>query len=374
MATRIRRGKVNVVIPDKPKAQVDVVKADVTRALIHAIRVFINERDSIEKVKATMNVDGTPPKVSQLSGIKDPTTEKNLNDAFNATRVNEPVYARDINHMINYLNELTRTTGAKVSTYQVTECAYPQRDVTIIKYNKETVIPDMQLVDPVTGEPVHDADGNPVMVKGLRNPVPLLDSDGNPTYYTVTGKQIFVEGPNINIDETQKIIRCTNISIVCPNRVKMTGYGYVNSPTPDNIVYACSNTKRNQIVFTNNTSSALPVPNVAVDEKIKADTFNLIIDNLMAINTALNSYKDWFGIDDSGGSSHCDGTCQLSCQTGCQVGCQTSCQTGCQVSCQTSCQNTCQLSCQVACQTGCQVACQHCHGGTCHNQNCGGWS
>ena len=374
MAIRIRRGKVDVVIPDKPKARVDTVKADVTKALLNAIKTFINERDSIEKVKATMNINGTPPKVSQLSGIKDKNTEKNLGDAYESTAVGRPVYARDINHMINYLNELTRTTGAKVSTYQVTECAYPQRDVTIIKYNKQEEVPDMQLVDPVTGEPVFDSNGNPVMVKGLRNPVPLLDSDGNPTYYTVTGKQIFTEGPDLNIDETQKIIRCTNTSIICPNRVKMIGYGYVNSPTPDNIVYACSNTKRSQIVFTNNTSSVPPVPNVVVDEKIKADTFNLVIDNLMAINTALNSYKDWFGIDDSGGNTKCDGTCQLSCQTGCQVGCQVTCQTGCQVSCQTSCQNTCQLACQVACQTGCQVACQYCHGGTCHNQNCGGWS
>ena len=34
----------------------------------------------------------------------------------------------------------------------------------------------------------------------------------------------------------------------------------------------------------------------------------------------------------------------------------------------------CALSCQVACQASCMLACQSCHGGTCHNQNCGGWS
>lgn len=34
----------------------------------------------------------------------------------------------------------------------------------------------------------------------------------------------------------------------------------------------------------------------------------------------------------------------------------------------------CALSCQVSCQQSCMLACQSCHGGTCHDQNCGGWS
>lgn len=34
----------------------------------------------------------------------------------------------------------------------------------------------------------------------------------------------------------------------------------------------------------------------------------------------------------------------------------------------------CKVSCQVKCQYACQLACQSCYGGTCHNQNCGGWS
>lgn len=334
MAKNVHRGNVILTIPDKVVAKKDLVTADRTRTLINIIKTFINERDSIEKMKTTAGNEA-PAHLSQLSGIKDPTTEKNLTDAYNASYVNGPVYARDINHMINYTNELAVTTGSRVSSYQVAECQYPQRDVTIIKVNQTTTVPDMEMVDPVTGETVRDANGNPVMVPGFKNPVPLLDGDGNPVYYTKTGKQIFVEGPVVNTDETQKIIRCTNIGIVCPNRVKMSGYDYINDATPDHIVYACSNTKRNQIVFTNASSNRPSIPFVVTDEMIKADTFNLIIENLSAIDDALDSYKSWF-----------DGPCAGSCQ----------------------------LACQTACQAACQLACQHCFFSTCHNQNCGGWS
>lgn len=334
MAKNVHRGKVVLTIPDKVVAKKDLVTADRTRTLINIIKTFINERDSIEKMKTTAGNEA-PAHLSQLSGIKDPATEKNLTDAYNASYVNGPVYARDINHMINYTNELAVTTGSRVSSYQVAECQYPQRDVTIIKVNQTTTVPDMEMVDPVTGETVRDANGNPVMVPGFKNPVPLLDGDGNPVYYTKTGKQIFVEGPVVNTDETQKIIRCTNIGIVCPNRVKMSGYDYINDATPDHIVYACSNTKRNQIVFTNASSNRPSIPLVVTDEMIKADTFNLIIENLSAIDDALDSYKSWF-----------DGPCAGSCQ----------------------------LACQTACQAACQLACQHCFFSTCHNQNCGGWS
>lgn len=334
MAKNVHRGNVVLTIPDKVNAKKDLVTADRTRTLINIIKTFINERDSIEKMKTTAGNEA-PAHLSQLSGIKDPATEKNLTDAYNASYVNGPVYARDINHMINYTNELAVTTGSRVSSYQVAECQYPQRDVTIIKVNQTTTVPDMEMVDPVTGETVRDANGDPVMVPGFKNPVPLLDGDGNPVYYTKTGKQIFVEGPVVNTDETQKIIRCTNTGIVCPNRVKMSGYDYINDATPDHIVYACSNTKRNQIVFTNASSNRPSIPFVVTDEMIKADTFNLIIENLSAIDDALDSYKSWF-----------DGPCAGSCQ----------------------------LACQTACQAACQLACQHCFFSTCHNQNCGGWS
>lgn len=36
--------------------------------------------------------------------------------------------------------------------------------------------------------------------------------------------------------------------------------------------------------------------------------------------------------------------------------------------------NFCKISCQVRCQYTCQLSCQSCYTGTCHNQNCGGWS
>lgn len=36
--------------------------------------------------------------------------------------------------------------------------------------------------------------------------------------------------------------------------------------------------------------------------------------------------------------------------------------------------DVCARNCQVSCQAACQLACQSCYGGTCHDQNCGGWS
>jgi len=36
--------------------------------------------------------------------------------------------------------------------------------------------------------------------------------------------------------------------------------------------------------------------------------------------------------------------------------------------------NYCAIGCQTSCQYTCQLACQSCYSGTCHDQNCGGWS
>jgi len=66
---------------------------------------------------------------------------------------------------------------------------------------------------------------------------------------------------------------------------------------------------------------------------ISANLYQAIVSNLQIISSNLDSVNNWWDSSD-----------------------------------------VCALSCQVACQQACQLACQSCYGGTCHNQNCGGWS
>lgn len=332
MPTVVNRGMVHLTIPDPVTKQVTTVKASTTQTLISTILTFINERDSDKTLEANIN---TSTKISQLNGIKDPVAKSDLESSAFKTVPGSYVFASDINNMIKYVNDLTATCGSRTSSYQTVECSYPQPNVEIRQVVQETSVPDRQLVDPITGVPILDDAGKPVMVAGLKNPVPVLDNDGKPTYYTVSGDQIFTEGPITNIDVVQTITLCTNTSISCPNRTKLTGWVRTDSADPTAIVNVCTNTRRSQIVYNGGTTIANPIPTVNPGEFVKADTFNLIIANLIAVNNSLDSYKDWW-------DGHCSGACQL--------------------------------TCQVTCQTSCQLACQNCYGGTCHNQNCGGFS
>lgn len=332
MSVVVNRGLVHLTIPDNVVKQQTLVSASTTKTLINIILTFVNERDSLKTLLANMH---TNTKINQLNGIRNPATEASLKAASANTNVGSYVYAADINTMITHVNDLASTCGSKTSSYQTVKCSYPQEKVTIREIVKQQEVPDMQLVDPITGVGIEDAEGNPVMVPGLRNPVAVLDSEGNPTYYTITGNQIFTEGPVSNADITQVITLCTNPSITCPNRVKLTGWTRLNSADGSGVINACSNVYRSQIVYDNGSTTPNTVPSVAVDEMITADTFNLIIANLITINNALDSYKGWW-----------DGPCN----------------------------GACQVTCQISCQSSCQLSCQNCYGGTCHNQNCGGFS
>ena len=401
MAVVVNRGAVHVTIPNAVKAGMDKVSANLTKNLIGVILTFMNERDSIFALKADPR---TTRKIKQLNGIVDRNKENALNGASSNTAPGKFVYASDINTMITYANELVSTMSVHSTSYETKTCDYVNRNKTLIKDKQEVKVPDQPKVDPVTGETQYDADGNVIMVPGFKNPIPVLDADGNPTYYTVTKQQIFMEGPIVNEDETQVLNICGNTGIACVNRALLDGWKYSDSETTGPIP-VCTNDQRNQLSDGSIPLSASKVPLVNKDELIKADTFNLIIANLIAVNGALESYADWWGagggcsvtcqnacqaICQSACQSACQNACQATCQhacqavclSACQVACLISCETGCQVACQDSCQSACQnacqygcqTTCQTACQDACQLACQSCHGGTCHNQNCGGFS
>ena len=401
MAVVVNRGAVHVTIPNAVKAGMDKVSANLTKNLIGVILTFMNERDSILTLKADPRMTR---KIKQLNGIVDRSKENALNSASTNAAPGKFVYASDISTMITYANELVSTMSVHSTSYETKTCDYVLRNKTLIKIKQEIKVPDQPKVDPITGETQYDADGNVIMIPGFKNPIPVLDANGKPTYYTVTKQQIFTEGPVTNEDETQVLNVCGNTGIACVNRSLLKGWKYADSSSTDDIP-VCTNDQRNQLSDGSIPLSASKVSLVNKDELIKADTFNLIIANLIAVNGALESYADWWGagggcsiscqnvcqaICQSACQSACQNACQATCQhacqavclSACQVACEISCEIGCQVACQDSCQSACQnacqygcqLVCQTACQDACQLACQHCHGGTCHNQNCGGFS
>ena len=330
------RGIVHYDEPTTVSARGPLVSASYTTHLIDVILVMLNERDSINKILAnpvTNDGSGSTTSFNQLQGIDDKSKEVELNAAKGEIYKGNFVYASPINVIIKYTNELLSTIGKSSYTYSTVECAYPNPGITIIKHNETDTVPDQPLLDPVTGEYVLDTNGNKIMVAGYHNPVPVLDSNGNPTYYTKTGQQIYQEGPNVNADVTEVVTLCSNTAISCPNRIGRFGWNDARmAGTANEVVYLCSNTKRLQIVY-NQTSVGGTVNNVFTDQLIKASDFNAIAQNLNQISLALDTYQTWWGGN-----------------------------------------GTCQRSCQVACQKPCQLSCQNCFSGTCHDQNCGGWS
>ncbi|MDT8900943.1 hypothetical protein [Anaeroselena agilis] len=85
-------------------------------------------------------------------------------------------------------------------------------------------------------------------------------------------------------------------------------------------------------LFTGDTFTDM-VPLPAVDEPFKGPVLNAIVQNLNIISNNFDQVNGWWNSNDY-----------------------------------------CARTCQVACQSSCQIACQGCYSGTCHVQNCGGWS
>ena len=319
------RGVVHYTEPADVKAG-DEIYASSTSYLLDVLLTVMNERDSWNKIKANPTTMG----LKQLSGIADAGKESEMRNTKGAIVTDAPVYASWINTIIKYTNEMTSTVGNTYTKMESRPCQFPVSKTLIQKQEQKTV-PDMQEVDPVTGIGVFNADGTPKMIPGYKNPVPVLDAGGNPTYYTVTKKQIFKEGPITNTDTTGTYNVCSNPTIECSNRVKLYGWSDMESATDPGYVYECTNTNRVQAVEYSNGTGAGSIASVAAGQKIMASTFIAITTNLRQISHAIDAYGPWNN-------------------------------------------GACALTCQVTCQQPCQLSCQSCYGGTCHNQNCGGFS
>jgi hypothetical protein len=98
-------------------------------------------------------------------------------------------------------------------------------------------------------------------------------------------------------------------------------------------VYVCTKPTRTVIQYQPSSNGGTAITSVNKGDLILASTYTTIAANLRAVSSMLDNYAGWWDVN-----------------------------------------GYCALSCQVACQRACMLACQSCYGGTCHDQNCGGWS
>ena len=307
------------------------IYADHTKYLLQVLMTVMNERDSINTIKA--NEDGYSKNINQLNGIANVAKKSEMEAIYNTIKPKETeVFASYINSIIKYTNEITSTFGKYSVKAELALCQFPYTAI-IIKKEEQPIIPDMQKVDPITGVGLVDSSGAPIMVAGYKNPVPVLDASGNQTYYTVTHLPIYQEGPLTNVDKTDTVTLCGNPNIECPNRSKLYYWKEVSNAADPGFVYLCKNQYRDQAIYQPSTIATDQIKYVNKGDLIKASTFTGISKNLRAISEALDTYKTWWNTD-----------------------------------------GTCAKTCQVSCQRICMLACQSCHGGTCHDQNCGGFS
>ena len=350
----VKRGRANISIIDGVTKGKDVISASNTQNLINAILTLMNERDSIKYILDHPTEMG----LKLYSGIKDTAKEAELKDVLSRTNPNQPIYASDINTVIKYTNELSTTFSKASYSLKEAPCNYARENVLIHRNDPEPLPPDRQDVDPVTGEGIFNPDGTPKMVPGFRNPVPVLDADGNPTYYTVTKAPILVEGPPLLTPDIEQTVRiCENPSIQCDNRSTLTGWAR-SDMVSGNMVHICTRPMRMQMVLEQSSvgGGGAHVDNVNKGDLIKAETFTQIAKNLRSVSETIGDYHR--AITGNDGWDGGDAGCALACQAACM----------------TTCQSTCMSICMSSCQTACMISCMSCFSGTCHNQNCGGWS
>ena len=138
---------------------------------------------------------------------------------------------------------------------------------------------------------------------------------------------------NISTDPVEEgtVRQCTDLNQNCGNREMLTGWHYKYN---DSQVYRCNSTTRTGTgnITTKLNLDDIPyvIPNITI---IDSDLLARLCANLRSISAAFDTGSDFFGPNDQ-------------CATGCQI----------------------------RCQYTCQLSCQSCYGGTCHDQNCGGFS
>ena len=315
----------------------DIIRASSTKYLLSVLLVTMNERDSINRIRN--NPDNYGNKLQQLSGIADNNKESEMNATYNAIQPLTPVYASYINSIIKYTNEMAKTCGGAAAILSPVACKYPA-PATI---EQSLTSPGSLLaLDEKTGLPATDVTGAqigliPITTTPTRvvdaNNVPQNFDNGSAKYSTLYNNTTYY----VTFTEQTPIIKpatlCGNPSLECPNRSRLYGYKNQAVGADPGYVYLCNNTTRQEITYTSGGAVAAPINNVNVGDIIYASTFTAISTNLRLISQALDTYKSWW--DPNGG---------------------------------------CALSCQTSCQRACMLSCQNCYGGTCHNQNCGGFS
>ena len=287
----------------------DVIRAATPKNLLKLLLILMNERDSLKRI----NENPYSMNQLQLSGIEDTDAETEMSEAYEDIAANKPVYAKWYNTIIKYCNDLASTVGNEYVVLENKPCPYPLLK-TIEQEKNSGSVPDMQAVDPVTGVPLYSG-GQPVMVPGFRNPVPVLDSSGNPKRYTVTNKIIYEEGPAVSNIITDSVHICYAPTVSCPNRTKLYDWRIQGSEEDPGFVFVCNNQTRQEEVRYAAGTGVTPVPYVSVGDKIRAATTNAIVKNMIEISNGLDEQtKATFNTE-----GICIRYCQASCQAPCQI-------------------------------------------------------
>ena len=337
----------------------DTIKASPTQYLLSVLLITMNERDSINKIMS--NPDGYGNKVTQLNGIADPAKQTEMNSVRSSIVKGAPVYASWVNTIVKYTNELTNTLGAPATALQTVDCTYAYSDTIISKQKEPENIPITDIS--YYSDKYINTDGS------LKTSVGVVDrcnvGDGTYKYYkhnTISpeltidiskyiqiypNKDLPANNPSgyfvlieytkdvygtTNIDNTKVVNLCGNASIECSNRSRLYSWKSTSSAVDPGYVNICNNSKRQVVVNIQGSISAIPVPTVNKGDIIYASTFTAIATNLRLISKTLDGYTSWWN----------NGSCAKTCQT--------------------------------SCQRACMLSCQNCYGGTCHDQNCGGFS
>ena len=323
MSTKITRGSVSYTIPDAPGTDTHPDRSWY-KTIIDIMLTNLNELDSLDTQAANeekKKKDNSVPKTKQLNGITDTKTKKELEDARSSILTSDaPLFASDVNSIANNLNKIykraknaTNNPAATVSAKEVVTASKMQTFIS-------TCIEISQALDPKA--------------------TPIWNGDGSCKTSCETQCQVLC------------MLKCQAVcQLSCQSKCELSCQSKCQLTCQATCQLTCQ----------------------ATCEKGCQATCQLSCQETCQLRCQSGCQLACQDRCETSCQIGCQTSCQNKCEISCQVGCQLSCQAKCETACQTTCQTSCQTKCETSCQSACMLACQSCHGGTCHDQHCGGW-
>lgn len=274
-----KRGALRYNLP-KDVEKGKMVKKTPLQYLLDVINKLTQERDAVKKVRDSALGEGI--RVKQIGGFTTASQETDIQTSSSEIDYDLPVKADTINRIINIVNEVSPTVGGTEIQTVTTTCDYTT-NVELIERKEAPVI---------------------------NCPLSQIDPQG----------QI-----DLNTDNVAMYDVCNNIGLDCGHRKKLLNWVRHGSASNKGFTWICTNTQREKQIEVSN-GTGYQINTVSVGERILAQTFNDIMENVRMISYGLD--EDEFVQGDNGGNmfnhyGYCKRVCQLACQTSCQLACQT---------------------------------------------------